>query len=299
MNNVINYYYNLNPINVYRDKNKYKFVFKENKYLFIRTDLSREKINDSYKISNDLINCGIYCHSFVYNNNNQLITWVNNEPYILLKIANNDEYTIILNDIMLFNTNSSMIKTKSKILWKRLWEYKIDYLEYQISQIGRKYPLLRESFDYFIGISEMAISMLNYVDINNVDLYVEHNRITTNYTNDDFYNPLNFVLDSKVRDPAEYFKSNILKNSNIIEDIKYYINYSNLNENEMKLFFIRMLFPTYYFDLYEDIISSKTNEKQLNTIILNINKYEQVLVETYYYIKQYTSLPEINWYKKI
>lgn len=299
MNNVINYYYNLNPINVYRDKNKYKFVYKNNKYLLIKIVVSKEKINDSYKISNDLINHGIYCHSFVYNNNNQLITLVNNEPYVLLKESDNDDYNIILNDIMIFNTSACAIKIKSKIPWKKLWEYKIDYLEYQISQIGRKYPLLRQSFDYFIGVSEMAISMLNYVDVNNVDLYVQHSRITANYMSDDFYNPLNFVLDSKVRDPAEYFKSNILNNSNIIEDIKYYINYSDLTENEMKLFFIRMLFPTYYFDLYEEIVSTKVSEKQLNTIILNINTYEQVLVETYYFIKQYTELPEINWYKKI
>lgn len=299
MNNVINYYYNLNPINVYRDKNKYKFVYKNNKYLLIKIVVSKEKINDSYKISNDLINHGIYCHSFVYNNNNQLITLVNNEPYVLLKESDNDDYNIILNDIMIFNTSACAIKIKSKISWKKLWEYKIDYLEYQISQIGRKYPLLRQSFDYFIGVSEMAISMLNYVDVNNVDLYVQHSRITANYMSDDFYNPLNFVLDSKVRDPAEYFKSNILNNSNIIEDIKYYINYSDLTENEMKLFFIRMLFPTYYFDLYEEIVSTKVSEKQLNTIILNINTYEQVLVETYYFIKQYTELPEINWYKKI
>ena len=42
-----------------------------------------------------------------------------------------------------------------------MWIRKIDYFEYQISQFGKKYPIIRESFNYYVGLAENGISLLN------------------------------------------------------------------------------------------------------------------------------------------
>ena len=38
-------------------------------------------------------------------------------------------------------------------------------------------------------------------------------------------------------------------------DLKSYFNMTNLNKNEYILLLGRLLFPTYYFDIYDDIIN--------------------------------------------
>ena len=95
--------------------------------------------------------------------------------------------------------------------WKRLWEEKIDYFEYQLSQFGNKHPLIRESFAYYTGYVEMAISLLNDLPKKNNNLVLTHKRIRGNSTLYDLYDPFNFVIDHKVRDAAEYFKSKIFE----------------------------------------------------------------------------------------
>lgn len=35
-----------------------------------------------------------------------------------------------------------------------MWVQKIDYFEYQVSQMGKKYPVIRESSIYYVGLAE-------------------------------------------------------------------------------------------------------------------------------------------------
>ena len=55
----------------------------------------------------------------------------------------------------------------------------------------------------------MVFLYVNYIDLNNVELYISHKRLENAY---DLFNPLNIILDSKSRDIAEYIKK-ILRGS--------------------------------------------------------------------------------------
>ena len=298
MKNMISYYYNINPTSIHHNANTYKFVINDDRYIFIKTDLPLERIDGCYRISILLRKHNIYSHMIVLNIENTPFTIINNNCYVLLKVMI-DDYLLILEDIINFNDRCKKLKMNKKIEWYDLWTKKIDYIEYQINQFGKKYPLVRESIDYFIGLSEMAISLLNYIDFSKVNISVQHKRISNGYTSDDYYNPLNFVIDSITRDSAEYFKANMFINRNIFDDIKYYIDYSDMNEEDLKLFFVRMLFPTYYFDMYEKVLNGTFDEKRIMKIISNIDQYQDILVDIYYYIKQYVELPNIDWYQKM
>ena len=178
--------------------------------------------------------------------------------------------------------------------WYYLWTNKVDYLEYQISQIGKKYSLIRESFSYYIGLAENAISLIK--GVSNKNFYsLTHKRIEYNYTTYDLYNPLNFNIDLRIRDVCEYFKSCFFNDINVNEQVRLYLFYNKLNYEESCCFMARMLFPTYYFDMYEKIITGESDDSSLKNIINKANEYEKLLRE----INLYLNLNSIDWLKKV
>ena len=68
-------------------------------------------------------------------------------------------------------------------------------------------------------------------------------------------------------------------------------------ETSIFCFFARMLFPTYYFDLFEDVVFSDLEEKELINVMDKSDEYEELLVDLYYKIQEFTQLPEIDWFK--
>ncbi len=299
MKNVINYYYHLNFEDIHQNDLYYKFTVGDSLYYFMLYRRNIEEVNDIYEVSNILINNNIYCHQIIPNINNQILTFVNGEAYILLKVFYSSDRKIKLDDIIYFSNKTLGIKNKSSLNrddWKNLWSNKIDYFEYQVNKLGKKYPLIRDSFSYFVGIAENAICLLN--EVNNYDMFsVSHQRIKKDYTIFELYNPLNFIIDVRIRDACEYFKSSF--NENTFEQIKWYIYYNKLTINECLMFFSRMMFPTFYFDIYEDIINNGGDEKLLIPIIDNIPMYENTLKKLYLYLRSLFNMPDIEWLKTI
>jgi hypothetical protein len=183
--------------------------------------------------------------------------------------------------------------------WWTLWTNKIDYFEYQVNQFGIKYPLIRETFSYFVGLAETSIALYkNSNIITNEYLYLSHKRIKKGYLQDDLYNPLNIVLDFRMRDACEYFKDCFFNDDNIYNDVITYINNNHFSNQEVILFLTRMIYPSYYFDIYEDILSSKTDEKSLERIIFRISSYESFIKKLYLTLKNYYNIPNIEWLNK-
>ena len=113
-----------------------------------------------------------------------------------------------------------------------------------LTQIEQKFPVLKESFYYYSGLNELSMNLLNYVDYNNIKFHIAHKRIDKNC---DLYNPLNIIIDSKVRDIAEYIKISFF-NDEINEDEIIQIIISNIIEkDEIILLFARLIYPSYYF----------------------------------------------------
>ena len=292
MKNVINYYYNLYPETIFQNAESYYFFINNIRYTFIKYKEEIEKINSIYNMHLDILNKKKYVHPIILNKDQQPLTFINNTPYILLQtIYYGSKVTI--NNIIDFSNIT--VNESNQLSWSELWSIKNDYLEYQIRMLGKKHPIIRDSFGYFMGLAETAIQLVNTTERIKVPYTYAHKRINKNSETFDLYNPINIIIDIKIRDIAEYFKQSFFDGENIEEDLSYYLNNTKLTMYEYIMFLSRMLYPTYYFDSFEEIIENKKDEKKLCDIINKTNEYERLIKKIYKYYKNILNIVSIEW----
>lgn len=296
MKNAINYFYNLYIEDIRKINKKYFFQIKNIQYLFMQCDRTTEEVKELYKLSLFLIQHKIPCHQFVFNRNNTIITNINNDQYVLLIIHDNSDRNINTDDIQKLSNISVPTSILDRTNWYQMWQSKIDYIEYQMSQFGRKHLLINDSFNYYIGLAEIAISILQYVPKeSSKTISIAHRRIKYNTNIIEFYNPLNFIVDYKFRDIIEYYKSQFFNHNLSLNEVLRYLQISNLNQYELIIAFSRFIFPTYYFDLFEEIIIDNLDETVLLKILNRTNQYEGFIKDLYKKIRIYINIPEIEW----
>ena len=285
MKNMIKYYYGLDIDTIIEKDNNYKLIIDGTNYLLSRCNkidlLNILKYIDKYNF-----------HTIVNTIGNDITIPINSYDYVLLKLKKTYK-KISIEDIYDFNF-PLYIKNDSINRWISLWSSHIDYIEYQMNELSNKYPILAKYVYYYIGLTETAIEFLKTIDNNSYE-YIAHRRINSDMTLVDLYNPVNLVIDSKVRDISEYYKNMFFNNDdpNIINEIKESIRY--FNESELKLFLARMLYPTYFFDIYDDILEHDLSDDRLHNIINKSDEYEILLKELYMSIKKATPIENIEW----
>ena len=179
MKNAINYYYNLIVENIHQVGEIYYFNYDNNRYYLVLYKDDPKKLENIFILHKNILDSGIYTHQIILNKNNDIATIVNNKMYILIKTQYNDEKVDSYRILSFFNLriNRNNKKTIENQNWAILWEEKNDYLEYLMSQIGEKYPQLRESFSYYIGLGETSIQLANTIIMDNIPKIVAHKRI--------------------------------------------------------------------------------------------------------------------------
>lgn len=290
MENILKYYY---EIIVEKDKIDNKGYFSYNNHLFCLYEYKRNinEIEALTYLNNIMLFKKISINKIINNIFNQTITFHNNKSYVL----------ILINYELLDKANLKFIPAfldkKLDILkrndWGKLLSSKIDYIEYQLKHLKNSYPIINSSVNYYIGMAENAISYFNMLNLSNVSLYLNHRRIDFN----NLYNPLELVIDYKARDISEYIKNSFFSGISIY-DIKKYLNNLNLENIDYLLLYVRLLYPSFYFDLYEEIINDNKEEKEINKIIDMHNEYEELLYEVYLIIQKKINLLGIDWINK-
>ena len=303
MQNIINFYYNLYPVNISKRDNYYYFVENNKYYFLIPYDRDIKDSKSLYQLNKMLIDNNIYMHEWILNKNNELLTSYNNVSYLLYKInLNINKKTTLSHIAYLSNININLVKDIVRDNWISLWMDRVDYLEYQINQMGKKYPIIVESFNYFVGMTENAISYIKNTTIetkmNEYDMPVLSHRRIHNTINS-LYNPINIIFDHRSRDISEYIKLSFFNNNkNIYNELDLYFKYNYFSEYGIRLLFGRVLYPSFYFDMYEDTILTKREEISLLDLTKRIDEYENYLKDIYFYLKKYYDLPEVKWISK-
>lgn len=296
MKSALFYYYQLSPLKLIKKKNYYYFFYEDALYYLCLLDRPIDYINEIILLDKMLINSNYM--NIIYNIKGEAISLINNRYYMLLR-SNNIKFSL-LELYRPYYCYGNMLKLKilNHSDWGSLWTVKIDYFEYQKSYIKIKYPILYSSLDYYIGLSENAISYFyatnSYLKKDNADVLVVARR-RINLDDFSFYNPLNLVIDHKARDVAEYLKYLFIKDNysyDLIDEILDNINFSSY---QFSLLMARLLFPSFYFDLYEDIINGYSKEERIVSILKRSSEYENYIRYIYFFINKKRSILKIDW----
>ncbi len=305
MKETIKYYYNIDIDDLKEQDGKYFFKYQNQDFFFVYFNRNIEELNDILICVNNMKEKGIDVHNIIINRNGQYLTKINNFDYILMSVNNyNEEYDIfdminIANKLTL-NYNTSKLYRNN---WSNLWTQKMDYFEYQIRELGINKTVIKDSFSYYLGLAENAISYVNntnlkYNALNNAKITLAHRRIFYPNYKLNFLNPLAFIFDLEVRDIAEYLKAMFFSEDNteeVIEELGYYLQIKKLTIYEYHMLYARILYPSYYFDLYENIMNNDESEEKLVNIIKKNKEYELFLKNAYLEISKYAPIEKINW----
>lgn len=302
MKNIINYFYNLNITKLTNKDNIYSFYDNDELYHFYIYNNNIKNL-DLTKDIDDSLKKDTLIHEIIINKDNSIITYYNNIPYILCKINININKPITLGEINYLS--SKVISTNSKITyhsWQDLWSIKMDYLEKVINENGKKYPIIVDSFNYFVGMAENAISYYNNLsnkEVDNNSLVISHRIININDTVYAIYDPVNIIIDHKARDIAEYIKYSFFSdNANIFNELNIYFKYNYYTRDDVVILLARVLYPSFYFNMYEDIMINSKEEKIITNITSKLDKYELYLARVFKYFNNFYNLPIPEWLNK-
>jgi len=297
MNNFIEYFYGIKVDKVIYNNKYYSFIYNGYVYrLYVYND-NRNNLKFLYDTNKRLVG-NTLMSEIIVNLENEILSSYNGVSYVLLKIYVNINKSISLEEISFIS--KSLYKENINVNWGVLWSNKIDYLEDLINENGKKYPLIVDSFNYFVGMAENAISYFNSIVIDsNYKYVVSHKIVRWNDTVEVLYNPLNITFDYRVRDVAEYIKNSFFnKNYNIFNELVIYLRKNYLSLMEVRLLISRLLYPSFYFDMYEDILIDNKEEKIILDVVSKLDEYEDYLNKVISFFKMNYDVYEIEWIKK-
>lgn len=306
MKEIINYYYNFALTFVEENSNYTKFNYEGEEFYFVFFNRSVDELDDLINITYELKSKGIRVHEIILNREGEPLTKVGDAFYILLKLNCNSKEEVNLFDLCNYQSKLKLNNVNSKLYrnnWGELWSEKVDYFEYQIREMGKDKKIIVESLSYYLGLAENAISYANKInkvmkksDFDNIVL--SHRRIFSPNTNLNFLNPLSFIFDLEVRDVAEFLKAEFFCGKDCLIDLETYLKIRTLTPYSYHMLYARLLYPSYYFDLYELVMNNNDDEEKIINVVKKVQDYEKFLQESYKLISKYTNLERIDWILK-
>lgn len=303
MKETLEYYYGLDIESIEELDGKYHFKIENQDYFFVFYNRGIEELEDIINVSNEMVKKGINVHKILVNRNNSFLTKVGEYNYILFAVSNlNEEYDIFdmikISEKLILNNNKSNLYRNN---WGTLWSEKIDYFEYQVRELSIEKEVVKSSFSYYVGLAENAISYVNNTNMKyGGDAYrivLSHRRVFYPNYKLNYLNPLSFVFDLEVRDIAEYLKAMFFKKdiSFCLDELSSYLKIRHLSLYDYQMLYARLLYPTYYFDVYESVMNKNGDEEQLVNIIKKCDSYEEFLKKAYLEISKYARIDKIEW----
>ncbi len=313
MREKIEYEYKI-PINrIIKEGDNYSVFTKCDSYKLLIIDEYTFDLNlvfsiNKYLLSRDLIN-----YSLVLTETNNLFFSHNGKKYLLCKMINDFLFASVfeLKIETIFeslprlwlpyeisdNSNNYVFR------WKILWQNKIDYFEKQMIHLKGKFPILNTVSSYYIGMAENAILYLTLLiekqsDFDSSLLAVSHNLWNYRKKGNFFLFPTNLTIDLRIRDISEIIKFFIFFKSNTPYQLFSHIKKLGLSLLEINLLIARLLFPTYFFAICEDIFSLCISEEEVSFLLKKSEEYQEKVISIIEFLSKEYTLFKITWLDK-
>ena len=299
MKNALIYNFNIYVDELTKLNDDYYFKFQNTDFVISLYNRNIDEIMSIYKLIIYMLKNNIPTYQIILTKDNNILFMYENLYYILMIIPNLKNRLITFDDIIRFNYifDDKDIFKLDKSNWAYYWGNKIDYIEDQCSYLNNKYSFINNSFDYFLGLWENGISYFNYNNLDSKSIKcICHKRVGLDTDLYYFFNPLNLLIDYKERDYGEFLKSYVYSKNWTINELDDIFDKMNLNREDIMILITRILFPSYYFDLYEDII---IDSKRKDEVLKKINCKNIITLLKYIFDKyKFYNIPLIEWIKK-
>ena len=291
MESIINYYYGIICNNIIKKDDYYIIESDNNKYLFAELIGSIEEVQNIIDILN---RTNIKYHLLVLTKDgNNYITY-EEKNYCLLKIRCNINENISL---LTFETT----KTKGECSWSDIWSQRVDYYEEQVEEVIKD-ESIKYVLQYYIGLTEIGIyyhNVLKDIYQNSELIYtISHKKISSPKNLIDYFNPLNMIIDLEIRDLAEYFKASYFNDTLTEYELLNLIDNFKFSEPMANYFYLRLLYPSYFFNLYDKYIEDKELTNDLIECIKKSKDYESLLSKVYSRLKTNNDIKIKLWFFK-
>lgn len=276
-----NYFFSKDAFNYIVDNRL--FISSNNKLYFVEELNNLEQIDllNNYKVNfNDYYN-------IVSTKYGDYKILYKNKYYVVLeyKEFSLDLYQLIIED-------KKKVVSSGKIDWRDKWINRSEYIMNTYSSYRNKNKVIDNCIDYYFGLLESSICYLNGFNYENVNLYVQHAKMS--YF--DYFNPFNIRIDVKERDFSNFLKY-------IFFDDKYNESYvrsiieKNITNYDFNLVVARLIYPDYYFDLFDDYLIN-SDDKTLDLIkkIVNrVDEYEKYVYMICNYVKLNIQIKNVDY----
>lgn len=299
MKNFIDYYYNINVSEIKHIHDKY-FIYTNNERYMLKVFGDTDFFMVYEYLANQLDKY-LYFFRIVKNRQNDYLTYIDDKPYILLKLSDINNNIISIYDIKInqFFEYSNKISRLIRFPWVKLWENKIDYFEEWCYLKQNQYKNMYSLFHYFIGVAENAVLYLKITEaeekMEEIDrLVISHNRLSMDSSLYDYYDPTNIVLDHPSRDVSEYIKSTYVHGNFDIKLLEEYLNEHHFSKYGLRLLYARILFPSFFFDYIDEMILN-SYDTDLLYLEARIIEFEKFISQISVFFKEKYDIPVVTW----
>ena len=276
MENILNYYYQLNIIDIKKKDYYYLLTTDEYEQYIFNEIIDSNELKENLDYLN---NTNVLYDLLILTKEGNITINYNNKEYALFKVRNNENLNIL---------SFSNLITTGKLKWGTLWSNRVDYYLEQIAEVVEQKEI-KYAMDYYISLAEIAISYFNTLseiyNENTLTFTLSHHIVTSPIDKYMFYNPSNMCFDLSVRDIAEYIKESFFNDILTNYEILSLIDKINLNEALANYLLVRLIYPSYIFKLYDIFIETKELNKKFYEYMKKSREYETLLSTIYNKLK--------------
>ena len=274
MENILNYYYQLNIIDIKKKDYYYLLTTDEYEQYIFNEIIDSNELKENLDYLN---NTNVLYDLLILTKEGNITINYNDKEYALFKVRNNENLNIL---------SFSNLITTGKLKWGTLWSNRVDYYLEQIAEVVEQKEI-KYAMDYYISLAEIAISYFNTLseiyNENTLTFTLSHHIVTSPIDKYMFYNPSNMCFD--VRDIAEYIKESFFNDILTNYEILSLIDKINLNEALANYLLVRLIYPSYIFKLYDIFIETKELNKKFYEYMKKSREYETLLSTIYNKLK--------------
>lgn len=276
MENILNYYYQLNITDIKKKDYYYLLTTDEYEQYIFNEIIDSNELKENLDYLN---NTNVLYDLLILTKEGNITINYNDKEYALFKVRNNKNINIL---------SFSNLITTGKLKWGTLWSNRVDYYLEQIAEVVEQKEI-KYAMDYYISLAEIAISYFNTLseiyNENTVTFTLSHHIVTSPIDKYMFYNPSNMCFDLSVRDIAEYIKESFFNDILTNYEILSLIDKINLNESLANYLLVRLIYPSYIFKLYDIFIETKELNKKFYEYMKKSREYETLLSTIYNKLK--------------